>query len=307
MQVTMPPANPPANSDPLDAMNSELKSALATLKAAPKQAYYDAERDRKDREKYYGELAENSLKPAQLYQELSELVTRTHTKKLSYKPSVHVYPWVDLRPNLKLQSLYSRQELDPETVIRADLETEAVRSAHQQALKLKTVKLGEVEMRSQLDLLEASLPYNCEHVVPQSWFLKKEPMRGDLHHLFTCEPGCNSFRGNHPYFDFPDFNKVIRNSCGKLESGKFEPGAGKGAAARAVLYFLLRYPGEINKTEREYKSDRLPTLLDWHKAEPPTEYEQHRNAAIFAKQGNRNPVIDFPEWAGAIAFERGLG
>ena len=53
------------------------------------------------------------------------------------------------------------------------------------------------------DLLEASAPYNCEHVVPQSWFSKKEPMRGDLHHLFACESRCNSFRGNHAYFDFP--------------------------------------------------------------------------------------------------------
>jgi endonuclease G, mitochondrial len=291
-------------------MNNELKTALATLKAAPKQAYYDADSDRPAQEKYYGELAsevaKKTLSPDQLYQELSQLVSRTHTNKLSYSPSVHVYPWVDLRPNLKLQSIYSRQELDPETVIRADLETEAVRASHLQSLTLKAAKSG-AALQAQVDLLEASLPFNCEHVVPQSWFAKKEPMRGDIHHLFTCEPGCNSFRGNHPFFDFPDFNKAIRNSCGKMEGGKFEPGAGKGAAARAVLYFLLRYPGEINKTEREYKSDRLPTLLSWHKAEPPTEYEKHRNAAIFAKQGNRNPMIDFPEWAEAIAFERGLG
>jgi endonuclease G, mitochondrial len=307
MQVTMPPATPSANHDPLDAMNSELKVALATLKAAPKQDYYNAENDRQDQEKYYGELIDNALKPAQLYQELSELVSRTHTKKLSYKPSVHVYPWVDLRPNLKLQSIYSRQELEPEAVIRADLETEAIRASHLQALQLKAATLGAAAMQARVDLLEASLPFNCEHVVPQSWFMKKEPMRGDLHHLFTCETGCNSFRGNHPYFDFPDFNKTIRNSCGKMEGGRFEPGAGKGAVARAVLYFLLRYPGEINKTEREYKSDRLPTLLDWHQAEPPTEYERHRNAAIFDKQGNRNPVIDFPEWAEKIDFEKGLG
>ncbi|MCE0446644.1 endonuclease [Streptomyces tricolor] len=39
--------------------------------------------------------------------------------------------------------------------------------------------------------------------MPQSWFAKREPMRGDLHHLFACEPECNSFRGNIPYTDFP--------------------------------------------------------------------------------------------------------
>jgi endonuclease G, mitochondrial len=298
---------PSVNQDPLEASNSELKAALAQLKAAPTQVYYDAKSDRAAQKTYYGKLAENTLKPEQLYQELSDLLSRTHSKKLSYQPSVHVYPWVDLRPNLKLQSIYSHQELDPETIIRADFQNNAVRNAHAETLHLKSSRLGAAELQAKLDVLEASLPFNCEHVVPQSWFMKKEPMRGDLHHLFTCEPGCNSFRGNHPYFDFPDFNKVIRNSCGKLEGGKFEPGGGKGSAARAILYFLMRYPGEINKTEKEYQSDRLPTILSWHKAEPPGEYDKHRNAAIFAKQGNRNPLIDFPEWAEAIAFEKGLG
>jgi endonuclease G, mitochondrial len=48
-------------------------------------------------------------------------------------------------------------------------------------------------------------------------------------------------------------------------------------------------------------------LLAWHKAQLPGEYEKHRNAAIFEMQGNRNPLIDFPEWAEEIAFEKGLG
>src|SRR4051794_25147285 len=53
--------------------------------------------------------------------------------------------------------------------------------------------------------VEAALPFNCEHVVPQSWFGKQKPMRGDLHHLFVCEARCNSFRGNTPYMEFADF------------------------------------------------------------------------------------------------------
>ena len=156
-------------------------------------------------------------------------------------------------------------------------------------------------------MLEASLPYNCEHVVPQSWFDKDEPMRGDIHHLFACESGCNSFRGNIPYFDFADFEEVVRNQCGKRESNKFEPSAGKGPVARAVLYFLIRYPGEINRTVNEYTTDRLEVLLKWHKDDPPGDYERHRNQAIFQRQGNRNPLIDFPEWATKIDFKQGLG
>ena len=162
-------------------------------------------------------------------------------------------------------------------------------------------------MAQELVVLEASLPFNCEHVVPQSWYEEREPMRGDLHHLFACESKCNSFRGNTPYFDFEDFEEVVRESCGKREENRFEPNAGKGAVARATLYFLVRYPGEINRTAREYEPDRLKTLLGWHESHPVTEYEKHRNAAIFEKQGNRNPLIDHPEWASKIDFSLGIG
>jgi endonuclease G, mitochondrial len=144
-------------------------------------------------------------------------------------------------------------------------------------------------------------------VVPQSWFSKREPMRGDLHHLFACEPACNSFRGNIPYFDFADFEEAVREACGKRVSNKFEPSGGKGSVARATLYFLLRYPGEINRTSTEYEENRLATLLQWHAQHPVSAYERHRNAAIFRKQGNRNPLIDHPDWAEAIDFSAGLG
>ena len=161
----------------------------------------------------------------------------------------------------------------------------------------------------EFDLLEAGLPYNCEHVVPQSWFGKAELMRGDLHHLFACEIACNSFRSNHPYFDFNDFGErdIIRDRCGKLSANRFEPLQGEGAVARATLYFLLRYPGNINNTENEYQAERIKTLLAWHTKFPPIEYEKHRNAAIFEKQGNRNPLIDFPQWGDKINFVPGLG
>jgi endonuclease I len=132
-------------------------------------------------------------------------------------------------------------------------------------------------------------------------------MRGDLHHLFACEARCNSFRSNTPYSDFPDFEEAVRDQCGKSVSGKFEPQRGKGTVARAVLYFLLRYPGQVGDEGREMQNDRLPMLLDWHQAELPGEYERHRNQTIFEKQGNRNPFIDHPEWAVAVDFAAGMG
>lgn len=289
--------------------NQALDDALAQLQAAGNKTYYDKASDELNRDKYYEEILAkfSSLKETKLFQELSNLVKQTHKNTLSYSPSKHLYPWVDLQPNSKLQSIYSERELDPEEVIRQDFQIEQERSRQFRELVLAESVTSTEQMAKQLEQLEASMPFNCEHVVPQSWFNKKEPMRGDLHHLFACEPNCNSFRGNNPYFDFPDFNETIRTECGKLLEKKFEPGGGKGATARATLYFLLRYPGEINKTSKEYEEDRLETLLKWHKAYPVTQYEKHRNMAIFEKQGNRNPLIDFPEWADKIAFRLGLG
>jgi endonuclease G len=86
---------------------------------------------------------------------------------------------------------------------------------------------------------------------------------------------------------------VVRGDCGKTESNGFEPAHGKGPAARPVCYFLLRYPGVISRVE--LPPDRLDVLLDWHEQHPVTEWERHRNAAIYARQGNRNPFIDHPE------------
>jgi endonuclease I len=104
-----------------------------------------------------------------------------------------------------------------------------------------------------------------------------------------------------PFTDFPDYLQVVRESCGKSEGSGFEPWRGKGPAARATLYFMLRY-ARLGK----YSEETLDLLLGWHEAEPPSEYERHRNAAISERQGNRNPLIDHPEWAAEIGFAEGL-
>ena len=292
---------------PLDpTTNKDLGEALAELEKAKQKKYYDEAQDKIESAAYYSALP-NNLDPASLYQRLSTLLTNTHANQPRYKPSTHVYPWVDLQPNLKLRSIYSGIEYDPAQLIQEDFRIDQERAARLQEKMLTEAFFGAERMTEELQLLEAALPYNCEHVVPQSWFEKREPMRGDIHHLFACESGCNSFRGNTPYFDFSDFEEAVREACGMRISNKFEPTAGKGTVARAVLYFLLRYPGEINRTAQEYEADRLEILLRWHKDHEVTRYEKHRNAAIFKLQGNRNPLIDHPEWAERIDFSRGLG
>lgn len=292
--------------------DSELQAELRQLQRLRQGeiAYYDEAEDKRNRDQYYSEILSklNSLNKSQLYKSLNQLLKTTHKRQLSYDPKQYLYPWVDLQPDLKIRSIYSQLEFTPEQIIQEDLQIEKTRASRLQEIIL-TESLTTAKVREKVDVLEAGLPFNCEHVVPQSWFDKAMPMKGDLHHLFACEVKCNSFRSNSPYTDFPDFEQAIFNNCGKSEGRKFEPGFGKGEVARATLYFLLRYPGLINNSNQEYKPENLEVLLDWHTKHPVTEHEKHRNMAIASsqKQGNRNPLIDFPEWADLIDFRLGIG
>ncbi len=283
-----------------------LEIAFKELAEARSKPYYNQKEDETHRKLYYRNIKIRGKNGNEMYKALSELVQLTHTQKVRYSPARYVYSWVDWQPNKKLRSIYSWKEFTPEELIEEDISNEMKLENFSRSL-MKEKGRSEVEFEKELDLLEASLMYNCEHVVPQSWFGKKEPMRGDLHHLFTCEGACNSFRNKIPYYDFPDFEEAVRTDCGKREKNKFEPENGKGEVARATLYFLLRYPGQINANANEYTPARIQTLLNWHSAYKITLHERHRNAAIFAIQGNRNPLIDYPQWAKKINFLKGLG
>ncbi|MFF4833945.1 endonuclease [Streptomyces sp. NPDC001315] len=276
---------------------TDLRAALAGLDAGRDRPYFDAEADQAAQQAYYAGLDGTGLGRA-----LTDLLEHTHERRPAYKPIRMLYPWVDLHPDKQLRSIYSGQVFAPEDFIRADAAVEAARIQRWQELLLRETALGPEALAAEMDALEAALAYNCEHVVPQSWFGKHEPMRGDLHHLFACETTCNSFRGNIPYFDFTDVQEVVRTSCGRRETQGFEPSAGKGPVARATLYFVLRYPGLVGDAADELQPDQLGTLLSWHEADPVTLYEQHRNFAIAEIQGNRNPLVDHPEWARDIDF-----
>lgn len=283
------------------APSADLQSALDAVEAQVEK-YYDKAKDEADRAAYYAGV-DTSTNPKALFQALSTLVKSTHSPQPAYKPAVHVYPFVDLHPDRKIRSIYSQKVFEAEELIREDFRIEQERAERLRERMATEGMLTDERLAEAVDLLEAQLPFNCEHVVPQSWFNKKEPMKGDLHHLFACESGCNSFRGNIPYFDFPDFEEVVRDECGKRDANRFEPSAAKGVVARATLYFLLRYPANISNS---YDAKRLATLLSWHNTHAVTDYELHRNMAIFAAQGNRNPLIDHPDWVNGIDFRGGL-
>lgn len=132
--------------------------------------------------------------------------------------------------------------------------------------------------------------FNCEHTWPQSLFNQNEPERADMHHLFSTDETANGKRGNYPF-------GIVTNASwsegGSKQGGSvFEPrDEQKGATARAMLYFVLRYQDYSN-----FIDNQEATLVDWHKTFGPSAIEIARNESIFSYQKNRNPMVDHPEF-----------
>lgn len=267
--------------------------------------YYDEKLDMENKEKYYDGLPISTPMDDDLYSKISDLLSNTHTNQLSYRQSrMELHSWVDLREDGQSQSIYSGNRMDPEQILKQELQI------LERTISQLDISSTDPQFNEKLNQLEEKLIYNVEHVIPQSWFGKRSPMVGDLHHLYACEKDCNSFRSNIPYYDFINYpvhinSEIIKNSCGKREGTvRFEPEGGKGEVSRSALYFLLRYPGKIINSNK----DNLDIALckKWHKEHPVSLHEKHRNAAIFEIQGNRNPLIDFPESVDNIDFSLGL-
>ncbi|MCE7993308.1 MAG: hypothetical protein HEP71_15080 [Roseivirga sp.] len=272
--------------------------------------YYNPEKDEKDREVYYEGINLEGGDGDQLYNRLGLLLKDTHVRPYSYRRAKgqFLYPLIDLKANGQLNSIYSDKAFEVEEIIRADLETELRHAKYLEERSRFESFTSEQQRLMVIEELEAQAPYNCEHVVCQSWFGRSEPMKGDLHHLFTCEPRCNSSRSNHPYKDFSDYDPELNDleaiiaDCGKSAESRFEPENHKGIVARATLYFLVRYPGEISA----YTADDIDLLRRWDEEFPVNReddlYELHRNQTIHEVQGNRNPFIDFDGLSARVNF-----
>lgn len=124
----------------------------------------------------------------------------------------------------------------------------------------------------------------------------------------------------------------LRGTSKTLNSGTvFEPqDCDKGDIARSIFYMVARYnylsgsdsdgidtnnpnltltqnisdwssSGYTSSTSTQGKLGVLTDLLAWHHADPVDEYEIHRNNLLYTNfTNNRNPFIDFPEWADFI-------
>ena len=315
-EVDIPPSEvvtPPSLEDPEDEkIDSILTAKINKVRYKVEKNYYDQQKDEKEAEIYYQGIDVDKLSGSSLFSELTHLLKSTHRKTLSYSEArhKHLYPTVDLHPDGEGKSIYSNKQYDPKEYIEEDFATERrLQIQYENLIKYESYQ-PETYQREMLLEFESGFMFNCEHVVPQSWFSKRYPMKSDLHHLFACDQRCNSSRSNFPFTDFENYKpeedqiyEALRDDCGMWQGSRFEPENGKGTVARATLYFMLRYPGTI---EQRYGKKGIEILLEWHQNFPVGVYEKHRNSTIYSAQGNRNPLIDFPDWGTKIDFHTHL-
>ena len=106
----------------------------------------------------------------------------------------------------------------------------------------------------------------------------------DAHALRAADGPENSNRSNQHY--------------GQYNGPSGTAGSFKGDVARSVLYMQIRYNGlsvENGYPTTTGQMGDLETLLDWHRNDPPDDFEMNRNNVIYEWQINRNPFIDQPD------------
>ena len=247
--------------------NSNEPTAAAVSRESvfePRGDYYDRDADGPAVTAYYEDIdvVFDDLSKAGRYDALNRLVTDTHHTQLSYRSARHdhLYPWIDRHEDETLQSIYSGGVM-PEELFLAELRTfEAAMEMIAAERGAETTAVSDADLEK-IDLdLEATSVFNCEHVVPQSWFEgdnEQRTQKSDLHHLFTCDGRCNSFRSNIPYWDFtpadeeriraqeisleealedPSFEGA-RANCGLRDGRRFEPDAGQGCRCQGNTLF----------------------------------------------------------------------
>jgi endonuclease I len=159
--------------------------------------------------------------------------------------------------------------------------------------------------------------YNREHIIPQSVFNEQSPMVADAHFITPTDGKVNGMRSNYPHGTVNSATYTSQNG-GKLGSSSvsgysgtvFEPiNAFKGDIARMYFYFATRYENTVagysyamfdGSNNKVFTTAFLNVLLAWHAQDPVSAREIARNNAIYARQNNRNPYIDHPEYVNQI-------
>ncbi|MDD3052327.1 MAG: endonuclease [Candidatus Cloacimonetes bacterium] len=153
--------------------------------------------------------------------------------------------------------------------------------------------------------------WNREHIWPKSHGFPNmtDTAYTDIHHLRPADRSVNGDRGTRD-FDWGGFRHREAEDCFS-DFDSWEPRDEiKGDIARMMFYMAVRYEGKNSPYDLELVDftntsgqvmGNLNTLLEWHKFDPVSTEEIKRNQKIFELyQRNRNPFIDFPEFAKEI-------
>ncbi len=164
--------------------------------------------------------------------------------------------------------------------------------------------------------------YNREHSWPKSWFNNTSPMNSDMFHLYPTDGYVNGMRSNYPFGEVSNATWTSQNGSKRgtmnaygFSGTVFEPiDEYKGDFARTYFYMSTRYYTEDSGWDNndmvdgaDLKDWAVDMLLAWHEADPVSEKETDRNNAVYDIQNNRNPFIDYPEWADCVWGECGTG
>lgn len=159
--------------------------------------------------------------------------------------------------------------------------------------------------------------YNREHIIPQSVFNEASPMVADAHFITPTDGKVNGIRSNYPHgtvnsatYTSQNGSKLGSSSVSGYSGTVFEPvNAFKGDIARMYFYFATRYENTVagysfpmfdGSSNKVFTTAFLNVLLAWHAQDPVSAREIARNNAIYARQNNRNPFIDHPEYVNQI-------
>lgn len=172
--------------------------------------------------------------------------------------------------------------------------------------------IGYYDGRSMDGTWDGGKTYNREHTWPQSKGANKSiPMGHDMQSVRPTNASINSSRGNDAYGEsgsYYDPNEIAINNANYRPENL---GSYRGDAARVILYDYIVYGEAGGYKNKHYNGnaqllsklgysgvfESIPVLIKWHMQDPPSLTEMVRNDGAQDYQGNRNPVIDFPELA----------
>ena len=181
--------------------------------------------------------------------------------------------------------------------------------------------IGNYNGQSFVGKWDSGKTWNREHTWPQSKGADDGiDMGHDMQSVRPASTSVNSSRGNTAYGEsgsYYDPNEIA------ISNGNYKTtnlGTYRGDAARVIMYDYLMY-GEAGGHKNDYYNgnaqllsklgtngvfESLHIMLKWHMQDPPSLTEMVRNDGAQDYQGNRNPLIDYPELAIQVFLDDGI-